>query len=83
MNELEKYSGLYKDELLDAVIPFWLSHSKDSDSGGYFTCLDRYGKVYDTDKFMWLQGREVWLFAMLYNKVEKKQHWLVCKHLKK
>jgi N-acylglucosamine 2-epimerase len=76
MNELEKYSGLYKDELLDAVIPFWLSHSKDSDSGGYFTCLDRYGKVYDTDKFMWLQGREVWLFAMLYNKVEKKQQWL-------
>jgi N-acylglucosamine 2-epimerase len=76
MNELAKYSGLYKDELLDAVIPFWLNHSKDSDSGGYFTCLDRHGKVYDTDKFMWLQGREVWLFAMLYNRVEKKQQWL-------
>jgi N-acylglucosamine 2-epimerase len=76
MNELAKYSGLYMDELLDAVIPFWLNHSKDSDSGGYFTCLDRHGKVYDTDKFMWLQGREVWLFAMLYNRVEKKQQWL-------
>ena len=25
---------------------------------------------------MWLQGREVWLFSMLYNKVEKKQEWL-------
>ena len=33
---------------------------------------DRDGSVYDTDKFIWLQGREVWLFSMLYNKVEKR-----------
>ena len=53
-----------------------MNHSKDNVSGGYFTCLDRCGEIYDTDKFMWLQGREVWLFSMLYNKVEKKQEWL-------
>lgn len=76
MNELEKYAGQYKAELLDSVVPFWMNHSKDSEFGGYFTCLDRYGKVFDTDKFMWLQGREVWLFSMLYNKVEKRQEWL-------
>lgn len=40
--------------------------------------LDRQGNVYDTDKFIWLQGRQVWLFSMLYNKVEKKQEWLDC-----
>ena len=39
----------------------------------YFTCLDRQGNVFDTDKFIWLQGREVWMFSMLYNKVEKRQ----------
>lgn len=76
MNELKKYAGQYKNELLDSVIPFWMNHSKDTVSGGYFTCLDRRGGVFDTDKFMWLQGREVWLFSMLYNKVEKKQEWL-------
>jgi N-acylglucosamine 2-epimerase len=76
MNELAKYAGLYRDELLGSVIPFWMNHSLDSDSGGYFTCLDRRGGVYDTDKFMWLQGREVWLFAMLYNKVDRKAEWL-------
>ena len=75
-NELEKYAVQYKNELLQSVIPFWLDHSKDNESGGYFTCLNRKGEVYDTDKFMWLQGREVWLFSMLYNKVEKKQEWL-------
>lgn len=74
--ELDIYANQYKTELLEHVIPFWLNHSKDMDFGGYFTSLNRYGEVFDTDKFMWLQGREVWLFAMLYNKVEQKQEWL-------
>lgn len=68
----------YKAELLDNVVPFWLHHSQDLEMGGYFTCLDRQGNVYDTDKFIWLQAREVWLFSMLYNKVEKRQEWLEC-----
>jgi N-acylglucosamine 2-epimerase len=76
MNELSIYADLYKTELLDSVVPFWLNHSKDLEYGGYFTCLDRKGEVFDTDKFIWLQGREVWLFSMLYNKIEKKQEWL-------
>ncbi len=76
MNELAKYAGQYKAELLESVVPFWLNHSKDEVSGGYFTCLNRRGEVFDTDKFMWLQGREVWLFSMLYNKVKQKQEWL-------
>jgi N-acylglucosamine 2-epimerase len=66
----------YKSELFDSVIPFWLNHSQDKECGGYFTCLDREGNVYDTDKFIWLQARQVWLFSMLYNKVEKRQEWL-------
>lgn len=74
--ELDIYANQYKTELLEQVIPFWLNHSRDKDFGGYFTSLNRYGEVFDTDKFMWLQGREVWLFAMLYNKVEKKKEWL-------
>lgn len=74
-NELAK---LYKEELFDNVLPFWLTNSPDMEFGGYFTCLDRQGGVFDTDKFIWLQGREVWLFSMLYNKVEKRQEWLDC-----
>ena len=66
----------YRDELLRNVIPFWLRHSLDRENGGYFTCLDRGGRVYDTDKFLWLQGRQVWTFAMLYDSVERRQEWL-------
>jgi N-acylglucosamine 2-epimerase len=72
----QKLADQYKSELLDKVIPFWLEKSQDKEFGGFFTCLERDGSVFDTDKFIWLQGREVWMFATLYNKVEKKQEWL-------
>lgn len=74
--KFQKLARLYKSELLENVIPFWLEHSLDKENGGYFTCLERDGTVFDTDKFVWLQGREVWMFAFLYNHVEKKQAWL-------
>lgn len=78
MMDFKKLAQQYKTELLDKVLPFWLEKSQDKEYGGYFTCLDREGNVFDTDKFIWLQGREVWMFSMLYNKVEKKQEWLDC-----
>lgn len=76
--DFKKLAEQYRVELLDSVLPFWLEKSQDMDFGGYLTCLDREGNVFDTDKFVWLQGREVWMFAMLYNKVEKRQEWLDC-----
>lgn len=76
--DFKELAEQYKTELLDQVVPFWLNHSQDKEFGGYFTCLERDGTVFDTDKFVWLQGREVWMFSVLYNKVEKKQEWLDC-----
>lgn len=74
--DFKKLALQYRDELLNKVAPFWEKHSKDEQFGGYFTCLDRMGNVYDTDKFIWLQGREVWMFSTLYNKVEQRPEWL-------
>lgn len=76
--DFSKLADLYKKELLENVMPFWLNNSQDLEYGGYFSCLERDGSVFDTDKFIWLQGREVWMFSMLYNNVEKKQEWLDC-----
>lgn len=76
--DLKELEQQYRSELLDNVMPFWVENSQDTDFGGYFSCLDRKGDVFDTDKFIWLQGREVWMFSMLYNKVEKRQEWLDC-----
>ncbi len=70
------YAELYKNALLNDVLPFWEKYSLDWQQGGYFTCLDREGKIYDTDKFIWLQNRQVWTFSMLYNQLEKRENWL-------
>jgi N-acylglucosamine 2-epimerase len=75
-SKLTTWTNQYKNALLDDVIPFWTRHSIDQEYGGYFTCLNRDGSVFDTDKFIWLQGRQVWLFSMLYNQLENKQEWL-------
>ncbi len=76
MIDFKQLSEQYKHELLDSVIPFWIEKSQDHEYGGYFTCLERDGSVFDTDKFVWMQGREVWMLSMLYNKVEHRQQWL-------
>ncbi|WP_020597559.1 AGE family epimerase/isomerase [Spirosoma panaciterrae] len=76
-----QYTALYRDNLLNDVLPFWQRFSPDREHGGFFTCLDRTGEVYDTDKFIWLQARQVWTFSMLYNRVgslfpDQKADWL-------
>lgn len=74
----KQIASRYEKELRENCLPFWLENSQDKEFGGYYSCLNRDGSVYDTDKFIWLQGREVWMFAMLYNNVEKNQEWLDC-----
>lgn len=78
---MKQFAQMYRQELVDNVLPFWMKNSVDKEYGGYFTCLNQEGEVYDTDKFSWLQGRQIWMFAMLYNNVEHRPEWLdMAKH---
>lgn len=72
----DNYLGRYRKELLESVVPFWVHHSVDREHGGYFTCLDHDGEVYDTRKYVWMQGRAIWTFSKLYNEVDQRQEWL-------
>lgn len=76
-----EYAAIYENELLNHVLPFWLGHSLDREHGGYFTCLDTAGACYDTRKYMWLQGRQVWMLARLYNSFDRRPEWLDACHL--
>ncbi len=76
MTDFAALAQQYRTALLDDVIPFWMKNSPDREHGGYFTCLDREGQVFDTDKFVWLQARQVWLFSMLYDRLEARPEWL-------
>ena len=70
------YRRQFENELFTHVIPFWEQHSPDRENGGYFNCLDRDGKIYDTRKHIWLQGRQAWMFSTLYRTVDQRQEWL-------
>ncbi|MEG1745050.1 MAG: N-acylglucosamine 2-epimerase, partial [Ruthenibacterium sp.] len=48
---------------LDSCVNFWLKNGMDRENGGVYTCLDRTGRVYSTDKSVWMQGRCAWTFA--------------------
>jgi N-acylglucosamine 2-epimerase len=69
------FASLYREELVNNILSFWCRNSADEKYGGYFTCLNRNGEVYDTDKFIWLQGRQVWTFSTMYQLVERREEW--------
>ena len=48
-------------EELERSIRFWMKNGMDPVHGGVYTCLDREGKVFSTDKSVWMQGRCAWI----------------------
>jgi len=61
---------------LERCVNFWLKNGMDKEHGGVYTCLDREGKVFSTDKSVWMQGRCGWIFAWLCHAYGVKQEWL-------
>ncbi len=61
---------------LNASASFWLTHGMDTVNGGVYTCLDRKGEIYSTDKSVWMQGRCAWTYAYLCKMYGVKDEWL-------
>jgi N-acylglucosamine 2-epimerase len=75
------YLSIYKEGLLNDIMPFWINHSIDRECGGFMFCLDRDGSIIDTDKGVWQTGRFTWMLATLYNEVEPREEWIeLAKH---
>jgi len=74
--------AIYRSELLDRTVPFWLKHAIDWQHGGILTCISDEGQIISQDKYMWSQLRAIWTFSALYNKIEPKPEWLdVARHI--
>jgi N-acylglucosamine 2-epimerase len=54
-----------RQELFQSVLPFWYEHSYDEQHAGFYSCLTEEGSVYDRRKFMWLNGRQIWMFSKI------------------
>ena len=55
---------------------FWLKNGLDKKHGGVYTCLDREGHIFSTDKSVWMQGRCAWIFAWLCQTYGVKEEWM-------
>ncbi|MHC1785642.1 MAG: AGE family epimerase/isomerase [Christensenellales bacterium] len=63
-------------EELQRCVSFWLDHGMDKVHGGVYTCLDRKGEIFSTDKSVWMQGRCAWTFSRLCLQYGVRDEWL-------
>ena len=71
----EELLKFYEQELTE-TLDFWHNNGYDKENGGFYTCLERNGNVYDTDKAVWAQGRGMWVFAKAYNFIDQNPKYL-------
>ena len=64
---MSELAQVYREGLLEDVLPFWLQHGVDHQFGGIMASVDRSGNCLDTDKAVWQQGRFAWLLGELCN----------------
>ncbi len=57
----------YHEDLFESALPVWDMHGIDREYGGILCFLDYDGTCVDTDKFLWFQGRGIWIYSYLYN----------------
>ena len=66
----------YRASLFDDVVPWWMEHSLDRELGGYHSLLERDGRRWADDKYVWMNGRQIWMLSHLYNACEANPDWL-------
>ncbi len=74
--QIHELYNFYREYLLSDVIAFWEDRTIDLEFGGFITGFDRTGNIIDESKNTWMQGRQVWMFSTLYEKVENREKWL-------
>ena len=72
---IKELTSVYRDGLLEDVLPFWTRHAVDHEHGGFTFCRDRDGSLLDSDKGIWQHGRFTWLLGSLHANVEPREEW--------
>ncbi|MBD5244072.1 MAG: N-acylglucosamine 2-epimerase [Barnesiella sp.] len=73
---LKEWRERYQRDLTGDILPFWLNHGLDKVNGGVYTCVDREGRLMDSTKSVWFQGRCAFVYSFAYNNVEKRPEYL-------
>lgn len=73
---LKTWAVSYRQEFTENIMPFWMKYGLDRKHGGVYTCVDREGRLMDTTKSVWFQGRFGYIAASAYNNIEQNPDWL-------
>ncbi len=77
--DLNAMADRYEEELYESIVPFWERYAPDPVHGGFFNLLDRDGSLFGTEKYLWMQWRNVYMFAKLHNDApaeRRRAEWL-------
>jgi len=64
---LQEHRDELKSRLFDEYLPFWDNGGYDKEYGGFICNLNKDGIPVDGEKFIWYQGRAIWVYSFLYN----------------
>lgn len=73
---MKSFGSIHGQLLVEETLPFWLEHGLDKEHEGFLSILDQSGRLVDTDKAIWVQGRAAWLFGRMARTVEPRREWL-------
>ncbi|MCE5250808.1 AGE family epimerase/isomerase [bacterium] len=66
----------YRDRLFKQFLPFWDKGGYDKTRGGFVTELRDDGSIETDEKYIWYQGRGIWVYSYLYNNFGKDPKFL-------
>jgi N-acylglucosamine 2-epimerase len=73
---LERLRDDYRDRLFRQYLPFWEKDGIDRRYGGFMCELNDDGSVAADEKYIWYQGRGIWVYSFLYNEFGQDRRWL-------
>ncbi|MFA6471661.1 MAG: AGE family epimerase/isomerase [Candidatus Latescibacterota bacterium] len=73
---LKELLAAYRDRLFKHYLPFWEKGGYDRENGGFMCYLYDDGRVENDQKDIWYQSRGIWVYAYLYNYIDKNPKWL-------
>ncbi|HNW56187.1 MAG TPA: AGE family epimerase/isomerase [Bacteroidales bacterium] len=72
---LQELRDDYKDRIFNQYLPFWDKGGYDKELGGFMCELYDDGSVQNDEKYIWYQGRAIWVYSFLYNNLGRdKKH---------
>jgi len=73
---LKELRNDYKNRLFKQYLPFWDKGGYDKKLGGFVCELKDDGSVVNDEKYIWYQGRGIWVYSYLYNNFGKEKRFL-------